>query len=156
MGAAHALAELIDAVEKANGWSDEDVARTARARGHQLTKQNISRVRNEPVTTLVPKQLRALADGLQLPTRQVVQAALRSADLAPGEPALSVDEAIRSDPTLSGHDRRVLLAALKAMRETDDATPMNDTRTPEEQATDADMDSALDDVAKKRKRRGRD
>lgn len=118
----HALAVLIDAVEQANGWADEDVAQAARLRGHQLSKSNVSRVRNEPVISISVKLLTALADGLQLPLRQVLQASLMAMGTPVGEPPSRLEDVILSDEQLSARDRRVLLSVLVALREPDDGT----------------------------------
>jgi hypothetical protein len=113
----HALGALIDAVQEANGWSDPDVAARARARGHNLSKSNISRIRTDPVTSLNVRQMRALADGLEMPTAQLVQAALTAMGLSASEISTSVEQALRADPELSQRDRQLVLALLAAMRQ---------------------------------------
>lgn len=107
------LAGLIDAVKLANGWSDEDIAARARAAGHAISKQNVSRTRTEPVLQVSSKFMRGLAAGLGVALVDVVRAALVSAGLpdAIGE-SVSAEWAIRHDPDVPAHLRRVLLTLL--------------------------------------------
>lgn len=113
----HALADLLDAVQRANGWSDEDVARTARSFGHQLSKSNISRIRNEPVVSVSAKLVASLADGLQLPRRQVIQAALTAMGTPLGEAPTHVEDVVQVDEQLSTRDRHLLLTMIALMKE---------------------------------------
>lgn len=106
----HALGVLIDAVCDANRWSDEDVARRARARGHKLSKSNISRIRTEPVKTINAPLMHSLADGLGLPVGQVLQAALRAMGLPNSDAPTGVEGAVKADPSLIPEARRHLIA----------------------------------------------
>jgi hypothetical protein len=115
----HALAALIDQVKREQEWSDEDIAMRARRRGHQISKQHISAIRaTDPLKSLVPSTLRALADGLGVPLGQVVEAALPSAGLPPI--ALPVDwtveAAIAADVGLPDAAKRMLLTMLESAR----------------------------------------
>lgn len=108
------LAALIDAVKHVNGWSDEDIAARARAAGHDMSKQNMSRIRTErPLRQIGSKAMRALSAGLGVALVDVVRAALVSAELpdAIGE-SVSAEWAIRHDPDVSATMRRVLLTLL--------------------------------------------
>lgn len=118
MNAKHPLGALIDQAKQANGWSDVDVANRAKARGHTLSKSNVARIRNEPVTTLVGKQLLALADGLGVPVQQLAAAGLESMGI-PGYTASATDaeQAVRLDPTLPEHVRRTLVTIIRNERD---------------------------------------
>ncbi|MCZ1070780.1 hypothetical protein [Rhodococcus sp. A5(2022)] len=118
MNAKHPLGALIDQAKQANGWSDVDVANRAKSRGHTLSKSNVARIRNEPVTTLVGKQLLALADGLGVPVQQVAAAGLESMGI-PGYIASATDaeQAVRLDPTLPEHVRRTLVTIIRNERD---------------------------------------
>lgn len=115
------LAELIDAIRTANDWSDEDVARRARAAGHDLKKSNISRIRNNPIKSLSPAFVFALAEGLSTSVTEVLRACLQTLDLPVSAPAQSPEQAIRSDPTLVASQREMLIAAVRAAREANKA-----------------------------------
>lgn len=114
MTTARNLEQLIDAVKRANDWSDEDIAERARRAGHQASKQNIARARTErPLRRISSDFMRALADGLGVALVDVVRAALVSAELpdAVGE-GVSAEWAIQHDPTVPAHLRRVMLTLL--------------------------------------------
>lgn len=114
----HTLGALISSIQEANGWSDQEVADRAARLGHALSKSNVGRVRNEPVVSIKAGLIQGLAAGLDIPVRQVVQAALQSMDL-PGlrdYESSSPEDAIRRDPTLSDRDRRLLLSQLEVLR----------------------------------------
>ena len=98
MNAKHPLGALIEQAKRTNGWSDIDVANRAKARGHILSKSNVARIRNDEVTTLVGKQLHALAAGLGIPVQQLAAAGLESMGI-PGYIASATDaeQAVRSD-----------------------------------------------------------
>jgi len=108
------LGALIDAVKHANSWSDEDIVQRAAQAGYTTTKQNISRARHErPLRRISGEFMRALSAGLGVALVEVVRAALVSAELpdAIGE-SVSADWAIRHDPEVPTHMRRVLLTLL--------------------------------------------
>lgn len=113
----HALGALIDQAKKANGWSDQTVADRAASRGHNISKSNIARIRTEPVTTIVGKQLFALEAGLGIPVRQLARAALDSMGV-PGYTTAEADaeQAIAADPALPEHVRRTLLTIIRTER----------------------------------------
>lgn len=113
----HELAQLIDDAMQANRWSLRDVSERAKAHGHALSQQNISRIRNEPVVTLVAKQARGLAAGLEVPVSSVVAAALRSMGFTPSDQSnVTPEEAVRRDERLGSRDRRIVTAVLRELR----------------------------------------
>lgn len=101
-----------------NDWSDPDLVRNASARGHSLTKSNISRYRNEnPLVSIKGSVIEALAAGLRVSVAQVATAAIESMGIAlHAYEAPSIEQAIELDPALSERDRVVLLATLKGLR----------------------------------------
>ncbi|WVX88105.1 helix-turn-helix DNA binding domain protein [Gordonia phage LitninMcQueen] len=115
----HPLAQLMDSVKAANNWSDPDLVLIARRKGHNLTKSNISRYRNEnPLISIKGEIIRALADALGVSVGQVATAAVQSMGIAlPVYDAPSVEQAIRVDPELSIRDKDMLLSMLGQMRE---------------------------------------
>lgn len=118
MNAKHPLGALIEQAKKANGWSDIDVANRAKARGHELSKSNVARIRNDEVTTLVGKQLHALSAGLGIPVQQLAAAGLESMGI-PGYIASATDaeQAVRLDPSLPDHVRRTLITIIRNERD---------------------------------------
>ncbi|NNG36903.1 hypothetical protein [Nakamurella aerolata] len=114
--ASNPLARLIDETKEANRWSDTRIVAQARSAGHQMSKSTISDIRTAGVSTIVPAKIQALADGLQLPIRDVLRAALESAGLPSGDPPLSVEQAILRDATLPVQTKRALLAMVKDAR----------------------------------------
>lgn len=126
----HPLAQLIDAVKRDAGMSDEDIAATARRAGHKISKQRIANLREQdPLTTIVPKTLRALADGMHVPLGKVVEAALPSAGLPTGRPTdWTIEAAIDADPQLPLPAKRILLQLVETARS--DEGPKSRTRRP--------------------------
>ena len=118
MNAKHPLGALIEQAKRTNGWSDIDVANRAKARGHILSKSNVARIRNDEVTTLVGKQLHALAAGLGVPVQQLAAAGLESMGI-PGYIASATDaeQAVRMDPSLPEHVRRTLITIIRNERD---------------------------------------
>lgn len=118
VNAKHPLGALIEQAKKANGWSDIDVANRAKARGHELSKSNVARIRNDEVTTLVGKQLHALSAGLGIPVQQLAAAGLESMGI-PGYIASATDaeQAVRLDPSLPDHVRRTLITIIRNERD---------------------------------------
>lgn len=120
---AHPLAQLVDTVKADRGLSDEDIARHARRAGHQISKQHIANLRaTDPLKSLVPSTLRALAAGLELPLARIVEAALPSAGLPTGPPSdWSIEAAVQADPELPLPAKRMLLQMCTAARGTSDS-----------------------------------
>lgn len=118
MTANHALGALIERVKAANSWSDTEVSNRAKSRGHTISKSNVARIRNEPVTSLVAKHLFALSAGLGIPVEQVAFAALESMGIPTHSVSSSdAEQAIRVDPGIPEHVRRTLLTIIRNERE---------------------------------------
>lgn len=137
----HTLARLIDAVADARGLSDEDIARRARSRGHQLSKSNISRIRNEPVKTINASVMQALSDGLGLPVTAVLQAALKAMGLPAGEVSNSFEDCVRGDPGLIPEARDHLLKQYALLLRVDQSSTLS-----HPEMADAELDAAQDAV----------
>lgn len=117
----HALGALIEDTIERNHWTQETVAERARSNGFKMSTQNLSRIKNAPLTTLVPEQVRAIAAGLQLPVSVVLEAALESLGFTNDSSRhLGVEEAAKYDHRLSARDRRILAAVVNALLATDD------------------------------------
>ncbi len=116
MATGHQLAQLIDSIKAANEWSDTDLVRNARSKGHVLSKSNISRYRN-PVVSIKGDIIRALAAGLRITPAQVAIAALESMGVPlPNYDVPTVEQAVRLDTELSERDRESVIALLTALR----------------------------------------
>ncbi|SHQ48921.1 hypothetical protein [Mycobacteroides abscessus] len=128
----HALAQLIDAVKAANGWSDPDLVENARARGYELTKSNISRYRNEqPLISIKGDTVRALAAALGVTDAQVAAAAVESMGISlPRYQEPRIEQSVRLDPGLSKRDQDLLLVLLSRMRDTDAGGAATDVKPP--------------------------
>jgi hypothetical protein len=130
----HELAQLIDEVKQGKQWSDEDLARHARRAGHAISKQHIANLRaQDPLKSLVPSTLRALAAGLEVPVPRVVQAAIAAAGLPSIGPPVdwSIEAAIDADTELPVAAKRLLKQAVAVARGTDSngATPLTRRRS---------------------------
>lgn len=112
------LATLIDQVKVANGWTDPDLVRNAARHGHELTKSNISRYRNErPLISIKGEIVLALAAGLDTSPSRIAEAAIRSMGIPMAQPeSVSAESAIGGDISLSTRDREILLSTLARMR----------------------------------------
>lgn len=97
MSKTHAVAKLIDAVKAANDWSDTDVVDNASRRGYPMSKSNISRMRTKPIKSMSGDQVRALAAGLDVSTRQVVVAFLTAMGLPCDDEPVSLEATLRRD-----------------------------------------------------------
>lgn len=116
----HALGRLIDDTMRTNGWTLDELSTRAGHQGHQLSPQNISRIRRQPVLTVVGKQIRALVAALGLPASVVLAAAVESMGFSTAGPQLvSPEDALVYDDRLSERDRRVALAVLTELRRED-------------------------------------
>ncbi len=113
----HALGRLIADVMQTNGWTLADVSRRASQHGQQLSPQNVSRLRNEPIVSVVGKWVQALAYGLDLPPATIATAAVQSMGFTIDGPAVvSPEDSIAHDQRLSERDRRLVLAVLRELR----------------------------------------
>lgn len=118
MATAHQLARLIDGVKNANDWSDPDLVRNAKEKGHVLSKSNISRYRG-PVVSIKGEVILALAAGLRVSPSQVAVAALESMGVhLPQNELPTPEQAVGLDTTLSARDKDSVLALLRHLRAT--------------------------------------
>lgn len=111
-----ALANLIESVIDATGWSYAEIARRGTREGRKLTKQDVSNFRNLEVKAPSIEKIRALADGLGVPAYRVVAAILADHDIELPVDARSPEAAIMHDPTLTPRARRSLLLLLENER----------------------------------------
>lgn len=117
MAPKHQLAQLIDGVKSANGWSDPDLVRNAEQKHYVLSKSNISRYR-KPLVSIKGEVILALAAGLRVSADQVAVAAIESMGIPlPSYDAATPEQAIRLDLALSARDKQTLFAVLKQLRE---------------------------------------
>lgn len=116
MSSPHQLARLIDGVKAANDWSDVDLVRNAKEKGHELSKSNISRYRG-PLVSIKGEIIRALAAGLKVKPSQVAIAAIESMGIAlPAYDDITPEQAIELDVRLSARDKSVVLGVLRDLR----------------------------------------
>lgn len=121
----HPLAELIDSVKAANGWSDPQLVANARAKGYVLSKSNISRYR-QPVVSIKGDVIQALAAGLRVSPAQVAVAAMQSMGIQlPPYESTTPEQAIKLDISLSVRDKGALLALLARMRAEEKPSPVS-------------------------------
>lgn len=121
MATNHQLAQLIDGVKAANGWSDPDLVKNAKEKGHVLSKSNISRYRN-PLVSIKGEIILALAAGLRVAPSQVAVAAIQSMGIQLAQyDAATPEQAISLDTQLSSRDKASLLALIGQLR--DSAAP---------------------------------
>src|SRR5690606_17144335 len=82
-----------------------------------LSKSNISRVRNTDVVSLTGSTIKGLAAGLGIPETEVARAALVSMDIdMPDLGSLDLETVIKMDPSISVHNRTMLLGLVRQMR----------------------------------------
>lgn len=115
----HPLGQLITdrMTHPDNRWSLQDVVDRIEAAGHSISKSRLGQIRNDPVESIKGDLIIALADGLGVTPLTVANAALASMGIEPrpGEVTDSV-ATIRTDPTLSDANRKLLVAMIKQMR----------------------------------------
>jgi hypothetical protein len=113
------LARLIDTLKSTNDWSDPVIVENAQRDGHDLTKSNISRIRNEdPLLSIKGSTILALAAGLRVSAAQVAIAAVESMGIVlPSYERPTVEQVVRLDMTLAERDRTILLATMRGIRE---------------------------------------
>lgn len=116
MAVKHPLGDLIAHVKEATGWSDEQIAARARSAGHQLTRQNVARMREHKLVSLKADTMAALAAGLRLPMRTVVRAALGDLGVEVEGVTRTPEEAVLEDVLLSDREKDAVLALLASLR----------------------------------------
>jgi len=111
------LGDLIQSTQTSRGWSNRDVEKNASGRSG-LGQGNLTKLKNQPLTSIKGETLVGLAETLGLSTELVVRAALRSlkAPIELNNDVGTPEEAIQIDPDLSAADRNTLLRMLKVMR----------------------------------------
>lgn len=126
------LGRLIAGAQQDRQWSNRALERRAEELGLPgFTKTNIGKMKNEPPRHISTATLKNLAILIQVPERVVVEAAIRSTNLEyPERNTTGAAEAIENDVEISARDKRILLAAITAMKEAGDgdgkATPHTD------------------------------
>ena len=126
------LGRLIAGAQQDRQWSNRALERRAEELGLSgFTKTNIGKMKNEPPRHISTATLKNLAILIQVPERVVVEAAIRSTNLEyPERNTTGAAEAIENDVEISARDKRILLAAITAMKEAGDgdgkATPHTD------------------------------
>lgn len=117
MGRRHALGTLIDDVKASNRWSDQHIADRAARAGYPVSKQNVARLRAEPVEAITLRNIRSLSAGLDVPATVVVRAMLAAMGVTDTTGAeWSAEQAIRRDAHLSARDKDMMLAMLAHLR----------------------------------------
>lgn len=112
------LGVLIEQVQRLNGLSLADMAKRASARGERLSKSNTARVASGDNPNLSRATIYGLAAGLGVTPATVARAALADMGIILAETDSDTETAIRTDPTLPEHGRRMLLALLAEIRST--------------------------------------
>ncbi|WP_155807478.1 hypothetical protein [Brevibacterium sp. VCM10] len=126
------LGRVIDAAQREHGWSLNQLGERAQKHGLKgLTKSNIGNLKMRAPLQISTAALKNLAILIQVPERVVVEAAIRSTNLEyPERNTTGAAEAIENDVEISARDKRILLAAITAMKEAGDgdekATPHTD------------------------------
>ncbi len=116
MNSKHPLGQLIEKVQRDNGWSDRDLAARAQSMELDLGKSNWSRLKNQPVLTFKPSHIKGLALVLKQTETTVARAALASMGIdLEGYQDGDVPAAVRNNGELSDRDKRVLLAVFREL-----------------------------------------
>lgn len=110
------LGALIEQQKGLNGLSDAQVVARAKARGQVLGKSNVGRVAGGDNPSLSRGTIFGLAAGLGVTPATVARAALADMGIILTEPEADTETAIRTDPTLPEHGRRMLLALLHEIK----------------------------------------
>lgn len=110
------LGALIEQQKKLNGLSDAQMVARAAQRGERLGKSNIGRVAAGENPSLSRATIFGLAAGLGITPASVARAALADMGIILTEPEADAETAIRTDPTLPEHGRRLLLTMLAEIR----------------------------------------
>ena len=116
MNTSSTLGSLIQERRNSNGWSYRDLESRSPA-GTGLNKSRWGELARDEVKTFSGDQLRGIAVALGLPEHIVGRAALASMGLtADTSSARTLEDAVRTEYHLTDHDRRILLAVVRAMR----------------------------------------
>ena len=116
MNTSSTLGSIIQERRNSNGWSYRDLESRSPA-GTGLNKSRWGELARDEVKTFSGDQLRGIAVALGLPQHVVGRAALTSMGLtADTHSARTLEDAVRTEYHLTDHDRRILLAVVRAMR----------------------------------------
>lgn len=116
MNTSSTLGSLIQERRNSNGWSYRDLESRSPA-GTGLNKSRWGELARDEVKTFSGDQLRGIAVALGLPEHIVGRAALASMGLtADTSSARTLEDVVRTEYQLTDHDRRILLAVVRAMR----------------------------------------
>lgn len=114
----HPLGKLIDEVQRRNGWSLRALQKRGEDLGlHRVSHANLGRLKGEPLVSVKGSNIKELSAVLGVPESVVARAALASMGVTLPREAATPEEAVWADVTLSERDKRVVLAALRTMRE---------------------------------------
>lgn len=150
MNERHQLGQLIETVQKQNDWSDRDLQDRADRLGLEMSKSNFSRIKNAEVKSVKGSFIRDLSQVLGVPQRVVSDAALSSMGVDVERSSARAEDAVARDITMAGHDRRLALALIEAIRQEagseDDrqgeAEPGTEARSKEHRSTDSSEDGS--------------
>lgn len=113
-----ALAALIDDTKTRNDWTDPMIAERGSRDGYRLTKSDVSNYRRFGMRVIVPNKIKALAQGLGMPSYQVALAILADNGIVVPLEQTRPEVAIERDVTLTAASKRALLAILHGERDT--------------------------------------
>lgn len=109
------LAQLVDEVCDANGWSRREVARRAQAAGRSISHTRIGQLTAEyPLKGIQADKVDDLAAGLGVSRDRVALAVIQAMGFRVNDSTPSPAEAIRRDPSLPQATKDALLAILRA------------------------------------------
>ncbi len=116
----HALARLIEDVRATQGWNQSELGRRA-----GLSRARIGQLINDPVKAVPSRDtVIQLARGLGLPPWVVMDAYLESLGLPTRPTHITVEDAVRADPSISVEGKEAVLALARHLRR--DSVPMPD------------------------------
>lgn len=111
------LGNLIQSVQDANGWSARRLEELSEGKPN-LGKSNVSKIKNQALTSFKGETITGLAELLELPVSLVATAALRSlkTPIELSTNAVELEETIRIEPGLAEADKQTLLRMTETMR----------------------------------------
>lgn len=137
------IGALIEQIQRLNDWSYTEIVARAVARGEKLGKSNIGRVATGENPSLSKATIFGLAAGLGVTPATVARAAVADMGIVLTEPDADAETAIRTDPTLPEHGRRLLLTMLAELKASAPPRPRQPIDRDEEFEMGAPMDSDL-------------
>jgi hypothetical protein len=112
------LAQLVDEVCEANGWSRRHVARRAQQRGGSISASRLGQLLSEyPLKGIQADKIDDLALGLGISRDRVAVAVIQAMGFRVQDASVSPAEAIQRDPSLSADTKHALLAILRSSPE---------------------------------------